>query len=75
MTAYDEWATFTTAFFGGSDIANNHKENRKPKKYGTTCRLRSVRLINSKQHDKMAEIAPAKVQRKVITQGGDAKEG
>ena len=64
-TQYDEWGTLTAADFDAKGIANNDKENAKPKEDGATCRMRSVRLTNPKQHDKMANKAPAKAERKV----------
>jgi hypothetical protein len=62
---YDEWGTLTSADYDAKGIANNDKENAKPKEDGATCRMRSVRLTNPKQHDKMAVKAPAKAERKV----------
>jgi hypothetical protein len=62
---YDEWGTLTSADYDAKGIANNDKENAKPKEDGATCRMRSVRLTNPKQHDKMNDKAPAKSERKV----------
>jgi hypothetical protein len=57
--------TLTRADFDEESIANIDEMISKPKEHGTNCRVRSIRLTNGHQHDKMLSKATAKADRNV----------